>query len=126
MSLADRLGFQAGKRLHPAQSGRHLPGAEFGDLHRVQTGVDERAGHLGGQRLGTLIGPHEVVTDGVGDVVFDLCPDFGPVQRGVAGVDDLFGVLGDGPEPRPQVVVDIGGQIGDAVVEDLLPQGGLL
>ena len=44
----------------------------------------------------------------------------------VAGVDDLLAVLGDGPEPGAQVMVDVGGQIGDAVVEDLLPQCGLL
>ena len=38
----------------------------------------------------------------------------------------LLGVLGDGAEPGAQVVVDIRCQVGDPVVEHLLPQRGLL
>ena len=38
----------------------------------------------------------------------------------------LLGVLGDRAEPGAQVVVDIGCQVGDSVVEHLLPQRGLL
>ena len=37
-----------------------------------------------------------------------------------------LGVFGDGAEPGPQVVVDVGGEIGDPVIEHLLPQCGLL
>ena len=92
----------------------------------VEAGLDEGAGHLLRQRLRPLIGPHEVVADGGGDRVLQLGADLGPVLRGVAPVDDLFGVLGDRAEPRPQVVVDVGGEVGDAVVEHLLPQRGLL
>ena len=45
---------------------------------------------------------------------------------GSRGVDDVLGVLGDDAEPAAQVVVDIGCQVGDSVVEHLLPQRGLL
>ena len=82
--------------------------------------------HLLGQRLGALIGPDEVVADGGGDRVLQLGADLGPVMGRVAVVDDLLGVLGDGAEPAAQIVVDIGGQVGDSVVEHLLPQRGLL
>ena len=46
--------------------------------------------------------------------------------RGVAGVDLLLDVLADDPEPAAQIVVDIGCEVGDSVVEDLLPQRSLL
>ena len=107
----------------PAPISRAL---DLGHLDRVEAGLHERARHLCGQRLGALVGPHEVVADGGGDRVLQLGADLGPVLRRIAGVDDLLGVLGDGPEPAAQVVVDIGGQVGDAVVEHLLPQRGVL
>ena len=114
------------QRLQPVESRAHLPRAHLGHLDRVQAGLDEGAGHLPGQRLGPLIGPHEVVADGGGHRVLHLGADLGPVLGRIARVDDTLGVLGDGPEPGPQIVVHIGGQVGDAVVEHLLPQRGVL
>ncbi len=76
--------------------------------------------------LGTLEGPDEVVAHGGGDGVLQFGADLGPVLGGgVTAVDHTFGVGGDVPEPVPQIVIDIGGQIGDPVVEHLLPQRGL-
>ena len=82
--------------------------------------------HLCGKRLGALVGPDEIVADGGGHRVLEFCSDLGPVLRRIAAVDDLLGVLGDCAEPAAQVVVHVGGQIGDAVVEHLLPQRRLL
>ncbi len=124
--LPDRLGLQLGQRLQFAEAGAHFAGVDLRHLDRLEAGLDERPRHLLGQRLGALIGPDEVVADGGGDRVLQLGADLGPVMSRVAGVDHLLGVLGDRPEPAAQVVVDIGCQIGDSVVEHLLPQRGLL
>ena len=126
MAGLDRLGLQLGQRLQLAEPGAHLPGVDLRHLDRVEPGLDERAAHLLGERLGALIGPDEVVADGGGDRVLEFGADLGPVIGRVAVVDDLLGVLGDGAEAAAQVVVDIGGQVGDAVVEHLLPQRRLL
>ena len=75
------LDSRPGQRLHPAQSGTQLAGAEFRDLDRVEAGLDEGAGDVGGECLGAPIGPDEVVADGVGDIVFHLGADLGPVLR---------------------------------------------
>ena len=67
---------------------------DLGHLDGVQTGLDEGAGDLVGQRLGPLVGPDEVVTDGGGDGILHLGADLGPVLGRVAGVDDLLGCAG--------------------------------
>ena len=122
----DRLGFQLGQRLEFPEAGTHFAGVELWHLDRLEARLDERPSYLLGQHLGALVGPHEVVADGGGDRVLQLGADLGPVVGRVGGVDHVLGVLGDGPEPAAQVVVDIGCQIGDSVVEHLLPQRGLL
>ena len=124
--LPDRLGLQVGHRLDLTEAGTHLAGVDLRHLDRVEAGLGEGAGHLLGERLGALVGPDEVVADRRGDRVLQLGADLGPVLRRIAGVDLLLDVLADDPEPATQVVVDIGGQVGDSVVEDLLPQRGLL
>ena len=118
-SFGQRL--QSRRIPHPCR-GRRSSGICDG----VEACLDEGAGDFLGQRLGALIGPDEVVADGGGHGVLEFGADLGPVLRRIAVVDDLLGVLGDRPEACPQVVVDVGGQVGDAVVEHLLPQRGLL
>ena len=44
------------------------------------------------------------------------------MQGGIAAVDHHLGVRGDVPEAVAQIVVDIGGEVCDPVVEGLLPQ----
>ena len=119
---ADRFGLELLGRLDLPEPRAHDPGADGGHLHRVHPGADERLGHLFGEHLGTLEGPHEVVPDRGGDGVLEFGADLGPHPRRITGVDHLLGVLGDGAEAATQVVFDVGGEVGDPVVENLLPQ----
>ena len=125
--VPDRLGLQPGQRL---QSRRNPAPISRASICGISTASRPASTNVratsSAQRLGALVGPHEVVADGGGDRVLQLGADLGPVVRRVARVDDLLGVLGDRAEAGPQIVVDIGGQVGDAVVEHLLPQRGLL
>ena len=114
------------KRLELTETGAHLPGIDLRHLDRVQTGLDERPAHFLGEHLGALIGPDEVVADGRGDRVLQFRADLRPVIGRVTVVDDLFGVLRDRAEASAQIMVDIGCQVGDSVVEHLLPQRRLL
>ncbi len=123
---ADRLGLQIGQRLDLTEAGAHLTRVDPRHLDRLETGFHEGARHVLGQRLGALVRPDEVVPDCGGDRVLQLGADLGPVLRRVAGVDLLLDVLADDPETATQIVVDIRGEIGDSVVENLLPQRGLL
>ena len=122
----DRLGLQPAQRLELTETGAHLPGIDLRHLDRVQTGLDERAAHFLGERLGALIGPDEVVADGRGDRILQFRADLRPVIGRVTVVDDLLGVLGDRAEAGAQIMVDIRCQVGDSVVEHLLPQRRLL
>ena len=54
-------------------------------------------------------GPDEVVADRVGETRSRPVRRSRPMQGGIAGVDDVLGVLGDRPEAGAQVVIDIGG-----------------
>ena len=114
------------QRFELTETGAHLPGVDLRHLDRVQAGLDERPAHFLGERLGALIGPDEVVADRRGDRVLQFGADLRPVIGRVAVVDDLLGVLGDRSEAAAQIMVDIRCQVGDSVVEDLLPQRGLL
>ncbi len=43
----------------------------------------------------------------------------------VTRIDLALDVLGERAEAGPHVVVDVGAQVGESIVEHLLPQGGL-
>ena len=125
--LADRLGLQPA----PATSSRRSPApmsrASICGISTASSPASMKVRATScGERLGPLVGPDEVVADGGGDGVLQLGADLGPVLGRVAAVDHLLGVLGDRAEAAAQIVVDVGGQVGDAVVEHLLPQRGLL
>ncbi len=122
MGLASRLASD----LNSPKSGAHVAGADLGHLDRLEAGLDERPRHLGGQRLGPLIRPDEVVADGGGDRVLQLAPISAQWCDGSHPSITFSMCWRDHPEPTAQVVVDIRCQVSDPVVEHLLPQRGLL
>lgn len=84
---------------------------------RDVTGLRKVLRHNFCQPLCAIMRPHEVVTDRGGDLLFEPLPHDVPVLTGIAFVDRLLGLAGHPAQPVPEVVIDVGGEVCDAVTE---------
>lgn len=92
---------------------------------RVLTGGREVVGDSLGEPHRPLVRPDEVVADDRRGLVGQPVAQLFPVDPRIALVDRPFGFPGHRAETVPQVVVDVGGEVGDPVGQRLLPLGGL-
>ncbi len=101
---------------------------QIGDVdvgQRVLAGRREVVGHPLGEPHRSLMCPDEVVTDDGGGLVGQPLAQLFPVDPRIALVDGPLGFPGHRAETVPQVVVDVGGEVGDPVGQRLLPLSGL-
>ena len=83
--------------------------------------LGEVFGHLPGEPAGPLGGPDEVGRRGRGDLLVEPVGELLPHLGRVGVVDELLGLAPDRAQPVAQVVLDVGLQVGHAVVQGDLP-----